>query len=92
MLNMSRGQDLKGAIVSCNGTLILTFTTRLLDVSIQKRFFRLVAQDGVEVAVETNDVMPDEETENKGVLVKKAGKKEKKKKKSRKRNQHSGQD
>ena len=56
MLPMSRGQNLKGAIVSCNGTLVVTFTTCLHDVSIQKKFFRLIAEDGVKVAVEMNDV------------------------------------
>ena len=55
MLAMSRGQNIKGAVVSCNGTLIITFTTCLTDVSVQKRFFRLISGDGVQVAVETND-------------------------------------
>ena len=59
MLAMSRGQNLKGAIVSYNGTLIITFTTVLADPSIQKRFFRTISADGVTVAVETNDVEPE---------------------------------
>ncbi len=55
MLSMSRGQNLKGGIVSYNGTLIITFTTVLADLSIQKKFFRMISKDGVKVAVETND-------------------------------------
>ncbi|MCR4691831.1 MAG: hypothetical protein K5739_10835 [Lachnospiraceae bacterium] len=54
MLAMSRGQSLKGAIVSFNDTVIITFTTTLVDVSIQKCFFRMIRQDGVTVAVESN--------------------------------------
>ena len=63
MLAMSRGQNLKGAIVCYNNTLILTFTTVLTDTSIQKRFFRQISSDGVEVAVETNDYNADEDLE-----------------------------
>ncbi|MCR5418022.1 MAG: hypothetical protein K6E84_03825 [Lachnospiraceae bacterium] len=59
MLAMSRGQNLKGAIVCYNGTLIVTFTTAFTDLSVQKRFFRLISQDGVQVAVETNDFDPE---------------------------------
>ena len=55
MLAMSRGQMLKGALVCYNGTLIITFTTRFSDVSIQRRFFREIGADGVEICVETND-------------------------------------
>ncbi|MCR4990595.1 MAG: hypothetical protein K6A38_07015 [Lachnospiraceae bacterium] len=54
MLALSRGQDIKAAIVSHNGLLTITFTTRLHDVSIQKRFFRMISNEGVSVAVETN--------------------------------------
>ena len=64
MLAMSRGQNLKGAIVSCNGTLIVTFTTSLTDLSIEKRFFRTIAKDGVEVGVETNDFKEEEAKED----------------------------
>ncbi len=60
MLSMSRGQNIKGAIVCFNNTLILTFTTVLADASIQKRFFRTICNDGVKVAVETNDYLTQE--------------------------------
>lgn len=61
MLAMSRGQELKGAIVCCNGTLIVTFTTRFADTSIQKRFFRTISADGVKVCVETNEYTDEED-------------------------------
>jgi len=55
MLSMSKGQNLKGAICSYNGTLILTFTSSLADRAIQKRFFQTIAGEGVEIAIETNE-------------------------------------
>lgn len=55
-LSMSKGQNIKGGICSYNGTLVFTFSSVLLDLSIQKRFFQLIAKDGVSVAVESNGV------------------------------------
>lgn len=55
-LSMSKGQNIKGGICSYNGTLVFTFSSVLLDLSIQKRFFQLIAKDGVLVAVESNGV------------------------------------
>lgn len=55
-LSMSKGQNMKGGICSYQGVLTFTFSSVLLDVSIQKRFFQIIARDGVTVAVETNDV------------------------------------
>lgn len=55
-LSMSKGQNMKGAICSYNGTLTITFSSILASVSIQKCFFQMIAKDGVEAAVETNDV------------------------------------
>ena len=55
MLAMSKGQNMKGAICSYNGTLIVTLTSCLADMSIQKRFFQSITQDGVEAVVETNE-------------------------------------
>lgn len=65
MLSMSRGQNIKAAIVSYNGTLIVTFTSCLTDVSIQKRFFQSIAKDGVEAALETNEYLGAPESEKK---------------------------
>lgn len=53
-LSMSKGQNIKGGICSYNGILTFTFSSVLLDLSIQKRFFQLIAKDGVAVAVESN--------------------------------------
>ncbi len=65
MLSMSRGQNIKAAIVSYNGTLVVTFTSCLTDVSIQKRFFQSIAKDGVEAALETNEYLGAPESEKK---------------------------
>lgn len=45
---------MKGGICSYNGILTFTFSSVLLDLSIQKRFFQIIAKDGVSVAVESN--------------------------------------
>ncbi len=54
-LSMSKGQNMKGVVCSYNGLLSITFTSVLVDVSIQKRFFQTISGEGVTVAVETND-------------------------------------
>ncbi len=56
ILSMSKGQNMKGAVLSYNGILNINFSSCLTDTSIQKRFFKLIEQDGVEIAVETNGV------------------------------------
>ena len=53
-LSMSKGQNMKGGICSYNGILTFTFSSILVDLSIQKRFFQTIAKDGVSVAVESN--------------------------------------
>lgn len=53
-LSMSKGQNMKGGICSYNGILTFTFSSVLMDLSIQKRFFQLIAREGVFVAVESN--------------------------------------
>ena len=55
-LSMSKGQNMKGSICSYRGILTITFSSVLMDVSIQRRFFQTIAKDGVTVAVETNDM------------------------------------
>lgn len=55
-ISMSKGQNMKGGICSYNGVLTFTFSSVLLDTSIQKRFFQIIARDGVAVAVESNGV------------------------------------
>lgn len=53
-LSMSKGQNMKGGICSYDGILTFTFSSVLVDLSIQKRFFQTIAKDGVSVAIESN--------------------------------------
>lgn len=53
-LSMSKGQNMKGGICSYNGTLTFTFSSVLMDLSIQKRFFQTIAKDDVSIAIESN--------------------------------------
>lgn len=53
-LSMSKGQNMKGGICSYNGILTFTFSSVLMDLSIQKRFFQTIAKDGVSIAIESN--------------------------------------
>lgn len=55
-LAMSKGQNLKGTICSYKDTLVFTFSFILQDTSVQKAFFRKIANDGIEVAIESNGV------------------------------------
>lgn len=55
-LAMSRGQSLKGTICSYQETLVFTFSYVLKDPSIQRGFFRRIAEDGVAVEIESNGV------------------------------------
>ncbi|MGN0343030.1 MAG: hypothetical protein ACI4DO_09575 [Roseburia sp.] len=53
-LAMSKGQDIKGTICSYGDTLVFTFSSILRDTSIQKCFFRKLAEDGISVSIESN--------------------------------------
>lgn len=53
-LSMSKGQNMKGGICSYNGILTFTFSSVLMDLSIQKSFFQIIARDGVFVAIGSN--------------------------------------
>ena len=53
---MSKGQYLKGTICSYQDTLIFTFSSIFAEATVQKAFFRKIAEDGVEVSIETNGV------------------------------------
>ena len=55
-LPMSKGQNLKGTICSYGDTLVMNFSYTLKDTSIQRCFFRRIAEDGAHVEVETNGV------------------------------------
>ena len=53
---MSKGQSLKGTICSYKDTLVFTFSSIFSDTSVQKEFFRKIAEDGITVQIETNGV------------------------------------
>ncbi len=56
MIAMSTGQNIKGLICSYGDELVLNFTSTLRDVSIQRRVFRQLVEDGIPVTVESNGV------------------------------------
>lgn len=58
-LSFSKGQELKGTITSYKDTLAYTFTSSFEDTTVQRRVFQQIAQDGVEVQIETNGVYYD---------------------------------
>lgn len=55
-LAMSKGQHIKGAICSYEDTLVFSFSYDLMDVSLQRRFFKTLANDGLDIKLETNGV------------------------------------
>lgn len=55
-LAMSKGQHLKGTICSYGSTLVFSFSYDLVDVSVQRSFFRKLAEDGLNIEVESNGV------------------------------------
>ena len=56
VLSMTKGQNMKSAICSYDDTLVFNFSSCLKDVSIQKAFFRKLAQEGIDVTIESNGV------------------------------------
>lgn len=54
VLPMSKGQDLKGAVCAYGDTLTFTFSSRLEETHVQRRFFRTLAAEGLDVRIETN--------------------------------------
>lgn len=55
-LAFSKGQELKGTIVSYKDTLIYTISSAWQDTGIQKRVFRQMSADGLDISIETNGV------------------------------------
>lgn len=53
---MSKGQYLKGTICSYGDTLVFTFSSVFSEALVQRAFFRKIANDGVEIKIETNGV------------------------------------
>lgn len=55
-LAISKGQHVRGTICSYQDTLVFTFSYDLVDVSVQRGFFRKLASDGIRVEIESNGV------------------------------------
>lgn len=53
---VSKGQHIKGTLCSYEDTLVFTFSYDLVDNSLQRGFFRKLAEDGLSVEVESNGV------------------------------------
>ena len=56
VIALSKGQYLKGTVCSYGDTLVFSFSYDLKDVSVQRGFFRRLAQDGLHTELETNGV------------------------------------
>ena len=56
LMAVSKGQRIKGTMISYDDTLVFTFTYDLIDNSLQRGFFRKLAEDGLSVEVESNGV------------------------------------
>lgn len=54
ILPMSKGQDLKGAVCAFGDKLTFTFSSRLEETHVQRRFFRILAEEGLDIKIETN--------------------------------------
>jgi len=55
-LAISKGQHVRGTICSYQNTLVFSFSYDLVDVSVQRGFFRKLASDGIHVEIESNGV------------------------------------
>lgn len=53
---VSKGQHIKGTICSFEDTLVFSFSYDIADNSLQKGFFQKLAEDGLQVEVESNGV------------------------------------
>ena len=56
LLSMSPNQNLKAGVISYKDTLAFTFSSAIRETDVPKAFFRKLAEDGIEVKVETNGV------------------------------------
>lgn len=55
-LTISTCQHIKGTVLSYDDKLTFTFSYNLIDPSIQRRFFRKLADDGLHIEIESNGV------------------------------------
>ena len=56
VLSMSKGQNIKGSVCTYKDTLVFTFSSAIRETFVQKAFFRKIAEDGIDVAIESNGV------------------------------------
>lgn len=56
LLSISKGQNIKGSVISYNDTLVFTFSAAIRESFIQKEFFRQMVRDGIHVSIESNGV------------------------------------
>ena len=56
LMAISKGQPVKGTICSYGDTLVFSFSYDLVDPSVQRGFFRKLAEDGIPVEIESNGV------------------------------------
>ena len=56
VLSMSKGQNIKGSVCTYKDTLVFTFSSAMRETFVQKAFFRKIAEDGIDVAIESNGV------------------------------------
>lgn len=56
LLSMSPNQNMKAGVISYKNTLVFSFSAAVRETDIQREFFRKIAEDGIEVSVETNGV------------------------------------
>jgi NRPS condensation-like uncharacterized protein len=55
-LAISKGQHIRGTVCSYKNTLVFSFSYDLVDASVQRGFFRKLAEDGIRVEIESNGV------------------------------------
>lgn len=55
-LSLSRGQHIKATVNSCKGRLMVNFTSLYADAGIERAFFSKLAEEGIEISIETNGV------------------------------------
>lgn len=55
-LAMSKGQNQKGTVCSYGDTLVFSFSYTIKDASVQREFFSHIAQDGIDVEIDSNGV------------------------------------
>ncbi len=56
LLAMSKGQFLKGTVCSTGDDMVVSFSSILIDTSIQRCFFATLAAEGLAITIETNGV------------------------------------